>query len=335
MREHVTATVDRILSLQPRRVLEIGCGPGLLAFELIRRCQDYFGIDSSQTAIAQLQKLQRSESLWELVPGLDRASFVCCRADRIGDLGCDVDVAILPSVVQYFPSLDYFEKVLHTLVDMLAPDGCIFIGDVRNLELLEDSGVEGLIPERQSFEENPAKRADPTQPVAEAEWAKLPVNPQAKVLDKAAFIYVPEQDCYFCPLGKALAFTGTRKYQRENCQGVYKVYQGKQCGDCPLKGRCVPAKSKARSIYRDEYDAVRKRTAERLESEAGQQAYRRRWPLAEGRFGVIKAVLGVRQFLLRGIEKVGMEWTWTAAAYNLKVMLRSQLERKGVPMAMA
>jgi amino acid adenylation domain-containing protein len=137
MREYVKTAVDRILSLQPRRVLEIGCGTGLLAFELIQRCQEYFGIDSSQTAIKQLQMLQRSESLRERVPGFDRATFVCCRADRIADLGFSPDVAILPSVVQYFPSLDYCEKVLRTLVDTLALNGCIFIGDVRDLQLLE------------------------------------------------------------------------------------------------------------------------------------------------------------------------------------------------------
>ena len=83
------------------------------------------------------------------------------------------------------------------------------------------------------------------------------------------------------------------------------MYQARQCADCPLKSRCVPGKSKLRNIYRDEYDAVRKRTADRLESEAGKKAYSRRWPVAEGRFGVIKSVLGVRQFLLRGASEGG------------------------------
>lgn len=231
------------------------------------------------------------------------------------------------------PSLERVQETLGELPKQALADSAFHTGS--NLELLESQQIQGLIPERQRFEENPAKRPDPTQAVAEADWEKLPVNPQAKVLDKAAFIYVSEQDSYFCPMGKALEFIGTRKYQRENCQGVYRVYQARQCSDCPLRSRCVPGKSKARSIYRDEYDAVRKRTADRLESEVGKKAYSRRWPVAEGRFGVIKAVLGVRQFLLRGLAKVGMEWTWTAAAYNLKVMVRAQLQKKGEAMAMA
>lgn len=252
------------------------------------------------------------------------------------EAGIIVDAVVLVGKnedASLIPSLERVQETLGELPKQALADSAFHTGS--NLESLESKQIEGLIPERQSFEENPARRADPTQPVVEAEWEKLPVNPQAKVLDKAAFLYVAEQDAYFCPLGKALEFAGTRKYQRENCQGVYRVYQGKQCGDCPLKNRCVPGKRKARSIYRDEYDAVRKRAAERLESEAGQQAYRRRWPVAEGRFGVIKAVLGVRQFLLRGIKKVGMEWTWTTAAHNLKVMVRAQGEMKGGPLAIA
>ena len=35
-------------------------------------------------------------------------------------------------------------------------------------------------------------------------------------------------------------------------------------------------------------------------------------------FGIIKSVLGVRQFLLRGHAQVSLEWTLTALAYNFK-----------------
>ena len=231
------------------------------------------------------------------------------------------------------PSLERIEQNLGELPKQALADSAFHTGS--NLELLERKQVQGLIPERQSFIENPALRADPSQAVAEADWAKLPVNPQAKVLDKAAFIYIPERDVYFCPMGRALQFIGMRKYRRENCQGVYRVYQGRQCVICPLRSRCVAGKSKARSVYRDEYDEARKRAQDRLQSEAGKKAYNQRWPVAEGRFGVIKSVIGMRQFLLRGLAKVSLEWIWTAAAYNLKVMLRHQIQKKGGRIAMA
>ena len=35
-------------------------------------------------------------------------------------------------------------------------------------------------------------------------------------------------------------------------------------------------------------------------------------------FGIIKAALGFRQFLLRGLDKVRGEWSLLTMAYNLK-----------------
>ena len=138
MREYVATAVARILSLRPQRLLEIGCGTGLLAFHLIAKCESYVGIDSSAAAITQLQQLQRSESWGAALPGLGRALFARCRADCIGELACGpFDVAILPSVIQYFPTLDYLERVVRQIAAILSPGGSIFIGDVRNLELLE------------------------------------------------------------------------------------------------------------------------------------------------------------------------------------------------------
>ena len=39
-------------------------------------------------------------------------------------------------------------------------------------------------------------------------------------------------------------------------------------------------------------------------------------------FGIIKSVLGFRQFRLRGREKVSLEWTLVCLAYNLKRLHR-------------
>jgi hypothetical protein len=37
-------------------------------------------------------------------------------------------------------------------------------------------------------------------------------------------------------------------------------------------------------------------------------------------FGIIKSVMGFRQFLLRGLENVQNEWTLVCLAWNLKRM---------------
>ena len=47
------------------------------------------------------------------------------------------DLVILNSVVQYFPSIDYLVRVLEGAMKAVKPGGFIFVGDVRNLLLLE------------------------------------------------------------------------------------------------------------------------------------------------------------------------------------------------------
>ena len=86
---------------------------------------------------------------------------------------------------------------------------------------------------------------------------------------------------------------------------------------------------------RDEYDVHREAAAARMASESGEQKYRRRMWMAETPFAVIKQVLGVRQFLLRGRENVQTEWLWTCCAFNLRKMVRhmAQLRKEQAEMA--
>lgn len=64
------------------------------------------------------------------------------------------------------------------------------------------------------------------------------------------------------------------------------------------------------------------RMSERLDSERGRAQYRLRQQTVEPVFGIIKAVMGFRQFLLRGIEKVRTEWVLVCLAYNCKRLHR-------------
>jgi hypothetical protein len=56
----------------------------------------------------------------------------------------------------------------------------------------------------------------------------------------------------------------------------------------------------------------------RLKTSAGKTLYKLRQQTVEPAFGIIKAALGFRQFLLRGLVKVSLEWTLVTLAYNLK-----------------
>src|SRR5882762_4918398 len=131
MREWVDNTVARILSLQPTRALEIGCGTGLLLFKVAPHCSQYVGADFSPTALQYV-----AEQLGKR--RLPQVELRKCAADEIASLELEsLDTVILNSVVQYFPDVAYLERVLECVAKKVSPGGKIFVGDVRSLALLE------------------------------------------------------------------------------------------------------------------------------------------------------------------------------------------------------
>ena len=56
----------------------------------------------------------------------------------------------------------------------------------------------------------------------------------------------------------------------------------------------------------------------RFQTQAGRTLYAKRKCTVEPVFGLIKAVMGFRQFLLRGVESVRSEWNLVCMAWNLK-----------------
>ena len=60
--------------------------------------------------------------------------------------------------------------------------------------------------------------------------------------------------------------------------------------------------------------------AHHLKTKAGRAAYALRKQTVEPVFGIIKSVMGFRQFSLRGLKKVSGEWTLVCLAWNVKRM---------------
>jgi hypothetical protein len=60
----------------------------------------------------------------------------------------------------------------------------------------------------------------------------------------------------------------------------------------------------------------------RLKTAEGKAKYKLRQQTVEPVFGIIKSVMRFRQFLLRGVEKVSLEWQLVCVAYNLKRLHR-------------
>ena len=59
----------------------------------------------------------------------------------------------------------------------------------------------------------------------------------------------------------------------------------------------------------------------RLKSKEGKGTYAKRKSMVEPVFGIIKSVLGYRQFMPRGLENVNAEWILISFGWNLKRLL--------------
>ncbi len=64
--------------------------------------------------------------------------------------------------------------------------------------------------------------------------------------------------------------------------------------------------------------SVSERMRQRMQTVAGKALYKLRQQTVEPIFGIIKAAMGFRQFHLRGLEKVSLEWTLVCLAYNCR-----------------
>ena len=187
-----------------------------------------------------------------------------------------------------------------------------------DLEKLEAQGIDAYIPTGGDLSErNPANRPDPTQAVPAQKREKLPLF-RGK-LAPSAFLYDAENDLYHCPMGQTLARTSQKHYHRDGVP--YHVYACPGKAGCPLAAQCVGGQADHRQVSRDQYQDVRDRTARRMATAQGRAIYRKRAPSIEGTFGVIKQALQVRQFLLRSLAKVRIEWHWVCGAYNLRKFL--------------
>ncbi len=130
MEEWLSGTVDRIEAMAPKHLLEIGCGTGLLLYRYGGYCESVHALDISSAALSGVrQELDaRGWSHVELQQG-DALSTE-------GLVDKQFDAVVINSVVQYFPNRLYFNQVLEQLLRCVAPGCQIFIGDVRNLDLL-------------------------------------------------------------------------------------------------------------------------------------------------------------------------------------------------------
>ncbi|HHO68610.1 MAG TPA: amino acid adenylation domain-containing protein [Gammaproteobacteria bacterium] len=131
LHEMLDQSVARILRLQPRHVLEIGCGTGLILLKVAPHTVAYHAADLSAVAVRDLQAKVDTAGLSQVRLGQATADDFSATPAR------HYDTVILNSVLQHFPDVEYLGRVVDGAIEALADGGSFFIGDVRSLPLLE------------------------------------------------------------------------------------------------------------------------------------------------------------------------------------------------------
>jgi amino acid adenylation domain-containing protein/thioester reductase-like protein len=164
--EQIRSVIDVDAGL---RVLDLGCGTGLMLLGLAEGAERYVGVDFSARVLADLRHLVDRRGLGSVELRTGSAAAPPIGEDETFDL------VILNSVAQYFPDEAYLRRVLDRALAATAADGAVYVGDVRSLPLLSSF--------HHSVEAGRDPSADPAVTAARAERrsadeAELVIHPE-------------------------------------------------------------------------------------------------------------------------------------------------------------
>ena len=131
MQEYTDNAVNKIKQHLPAqaRILEIGCASGLTLYPLAPHASYYLGTDISEATINWNRNKASEENL-------DHIDFACLSASEIDQVTeRNFDMIVINSVVQSFAGHNYLRDVINKCINLLAPQGMIFLGDLMDQDL--------------------------------------------------------------------------------------------------------------------------------------------------------------------------------------------------------
>ena len=174
-------------------------------------------------------------------------------------------------------------------------------GSEENYRFMDEAGIEGFVKyNRFHLEHRPRYKPDTFHP--------------------DSLYYNEEGDYYICPMGQRMSRTGTLQTRTE---GGYisqsACYRAIRCKGCPLRCLCYKAKANQRTIrVNHRLNAYKRKACELLTSEEGIKERGRRCIEPEAVFGQMKSTMAYRRFRHMGKDKVVMDFTFFAIAFNIK-----------------
>ncbi|MBI4738932.1 transposase [Candidatus Woesearchaeota archaeon] len=135
-----------------------------------------------------------------------------------------------------------------------------------------------------------------------------------------------------CPQTKTLKPVGRTQIKSKYSKREITTYRTERgtCAACPMGEKCTTNTKLGRAITRDGYEEYRERMREKINTAEGRAIYGKRKCLVEPVFGQMKTRNGFSQFLLRGLEKVRLEWKIVATAHNLLKMTAAIMRKERV-----
>jgi len=128
--------------------------------------------------------------------------------------------------------------------------------------------------------------------------------------------YCRETDTLTCPGGGVLKRLKT-VVLRDGQEYVQYRSQGSRCKVCDFKPRCLSEKGRRRHILMNPGSERIAAMRQKMSTEAGQAARLKRKCTVERVFGVMKAKMGLRQFLLRGQAGAAIEFRLACITTNV------------------
>jgi transposase len=140
-----------------------------------------------------------------------------------------------------------------------------------------------------------------------------------KTYGKEHFVYDATGDTFRCPAGRSLTLANVRTTTTPaGAPSTIRQYKSADCGQCSLAPKCKRGEGPRTLTVNPQLDSYREQARINLESETGIALRVRRSTDVEPSFGDIKGNNAYRRFLLRGVEKVTIEFGLISMAHNMK-----------------
>jgi transposase len=130
--------------------------------------------------------------------------------------------------------------------------------------------------------------------------------------------YDIKTDSYLCPAGKHLTYKETEiRTTKTGFESQVDFYQCEDCSNCSLRNDCHSSKDNRKISIRPLLEYYKTEERKMLKSAEGKK-YRSLRPIEpESVYGQIKWNRGFKRFLLRGIDKIHVEWGLVSLAHNM------------------